>query len=113
MERIGIRSPAVLYDTLARHVGAFCCIRKPSICQVKAFDGVCPLEPQNDVAVWGMSDADGSVVLSRSISRYQNSAYRSHESVLQACGKHHVQGVWAQLAHPAGARGAEPARIRD
>jgi hypothetical protein len=43
VQRIGIRSPTVLYDTLARHVGAFYCIRKPSICQVKAFDGHTPL----------------------------------------------------------------------
>jgi hypothetical protein len=34
-------------------------------------------------------------------------AYKSHEPVLYSCGKHHLQGVWGQQAHPAG---AEPAR---
>jgi len=43
MKRIGIRSPPLLYDILARHGEAFCRIRKPSICQVKAFDGRKPL----------------------------------------------------------------------
>src|SRR6266480_6263890 len=40
LKRIGIRSPNVLHDTLARHGEAFCRIRTPSICQVKAFDGM-------------------------------------------------------------------------
>jgi len=38
VKRIGIRSPNVLHDTLARYGAAFCRIRTPSICQVKAFD---------------------------------------------------------------------------
>src|SRR6266550_2961649 len=53
VKRIGIRSPNVLHDTLARSIGAFWRIRKPCICQVKAFDGIRPLEPQNDVITWG------------------------------------------------------------
>ena len=51
MQRIGIRSPSLRYDILARSVGAFCRIKKPSACQVKAFDGIRPLEPQFDVIV--------------------------------------------------------------
>jgi hypothetical protein len=75
-----------------------------------------PLEPQNDVTIWGGTDADGSVVLSHSIYRYHGSAHRSHASVLQSCGKHHVQGVWGAARHPSGERegyplGVEPARI--
>ena len=42
VQRIGIRSPSLRYDILARSVGAFCRIKKPSICQVKAFDGASP-----------------------------------------------------------------------
>ena len=34
----------------------------------------------------------------------QVSAYRSHESVHQSCGKHHLQGVWgaARPGYPLG-----------
>src|SRR4051812_25705364 len=30
------------------------------------------------------------------------SAYQSHAPVRQACGKHHVQGVWGRATPPAG-----------
>ena len=63
-----------------------------------------PLEPQNDVIVWGGTDADGSVVLSHSIYRYHGSAQRSHALVRQSCYKHHLQGVWGAARHPSGER---------
>jgi hypothetical protein len=34
----------------------------------------------------------------------QVSAYRSHESMHQSCGKHHLQGVWGAARHPSGER---------
>ena len=50
MKRIGIRSPPVWHTTLARHGEAFCCIRTPSICQVKAFDGAPPLKRKREIS---------------------------------------------------------------
>jgi len=45
MQRIGIRTPTVPERTLARYREVFFGIRKPSICQVKAFDGLRPVKP--------------------------------------------------------------------
>src|SRR5437868_1431473 len=42
MQRIGIRTPTLQERTLARHREVFFRIRKPSICQAKAFDGSKP-----------------------------------------------------------------------
>jgi hypothetical protein len=72
--------------------------------------GVCPLEPQIDVIFLGTSDAHGSGLPNTIISSSFVSAHRSHESVLQLCGKHHLQGVWGVLCPQWGARGAKPAR---